>query len=384
VLFRHRKDLPAPTARSPEEPEALPAQIATSSAPQTIASNGVLPGDTPEMTDEQRFLGRMAETKRALLEKSRYPLDSRPLALKTDLLEPHHVEPTMRGLTGDRSKSHGVLITQNQDRVWISPGQPAIASISAMLQGNPAGLTISRSELTPQVEDGQGVAVAGKVLGSPLFHDDGAAPDAIAGDGTFTAQILLPSGTPKGSVVLAVDAQASGEQGTLLFNFVQTDAAPATFTQSARDALESGSVAIYVGIQVQQPGLYEVVGRLYDSNGRPLVYMRFLDQLTTASTEVRLDAFGKVILDEGGVPPFVLRDVEGAQMLEGQYPDRAPMADWPAGYTTKTYALAQLSDAEYNGADKQRKLDALDQATKDGLANIHASTPPPGEPAKAH
>jgi hypothetical protein len=318
----------------------------------------------------------MDETKRALLEKTRYPLDSRPLAMKTDLLEPHHVEPTMRGLTGDKTKSHGVLISQNQDRVWISPGQPAIASISAMLDGHPAGLTISRSELAPQIEDGQGGASPGKILANPNFHDDGVPPDAIANDGTFTAQIILPSGTPKGSVVLAVDAQASGEQGTLLFNFVQTDVAPATFTQSARDTLENGSIAIYVGIQVQQAGLYEIVGRLYDANNRPLVYMRFLDQLTTASTEVRLDAFGKVILDEGGVPPFILRDVEGAEMLEGQYPDRAPMADWPAGYTTHTYALSQLSDADYDGADKQRKIDALDQATKDGLANIKATPPP--------
>jgi hypothetical protein len=90
-----------------------------------------------------------------------------------------------------------------------------------------------------------------------------------------------------------------------------------------------------------------------------------------------------VILDEGGVPPFVLRDVEGARILLGQYPDREPMLDWPAGYTTANYPLSQLSSADYTGADKQRKIAALDEATKEGLANIRASHPAPPETAPA-
>jgi hypothetical protein len=323
----------------------------------------------------------MAETKTALLDKMRYPLDSRPLAPKTDMLLPHHVEPTMRGLAAEPGKSHGVLITQNQDRVWVSPGQPAVASITAMQNGQPVALSVQRSDLVPQIDGPGNHPTAGPVAGHPTFHDDGVAPDTLAGDGTWTAAVTLPSNGATGAVVLQVDCQAGGEQGTLLFNFIATAPAPAVFTQSARDALENGSIAIYVGVQVQVPGTYEIVGRLYDSTGAPVVYMRFLGPLTTSSTEVRLPAFGKVILDEGGVPPFVLRDVEGAEMLLGQYPDRAPMADWPGPYTTASYALNQLSDADYNGPDKQQKMTALDKATEDGLANIRANPTPPSASA---
>ena len=189
------------------------------------------------------------------------------------------------------------------------------------------------------------------------------------------ATVTVPPNTTPAALVLAVDATANDESGTLYFNFTATAPPPAVFTQTARDTLEEGSVAVYVGITVQQAGTYEIVGRLYDSTGLPLVYMRFLGELTGANTEVRLLGFGKVILDEGGVPPFVLRDVEGSEMLIGQYPDRAPMAEWLGPYTTAAYPLSSLSAAEYNGADKQRKIDALDQAARDGVQNIRASGP---------
>jgi hypothetical protein len=380
-LFRpHRVAEPNATIADPAENKPFAALSNSPGIPTSVASDGILPGDTSQMTDEQRFAARMRETKNALLEKTRYPMSSRPLAMKTDLIEPHHVEPTMRGLNGNPGGNHRVAITQNQDRLLLTPGQSAIVSITAMAENKPVAVTFQRSVLVPMIEDANQNAQAGAPIGNVSFHDDGVAPDAIASDGIWTGTVTAPSGAPSGGLELLVDAQAEGENGTLVFNFTQTQTAPASFTQAARDALESGSIAIYVGVSVQQAGRYEIVGRLYDANGAPLVYMRFIDDMTPDTKEVRLLAYGAVILDEGGVPPFTLKDVEGSLIVVGGFPDRQPMVDWPGPYTTAKYSLASLTNADNDDADKQRKIQALDKATQEGMGNIRSGTrnvPPP-------
>jgi hypothetical protein len=40
--------------------------------------------------------------------------------------------------------------------------------------------------------------------------------------------------------------------------------------------------------------------------------------------------------------------------------------------TTAKYELSQISGADYDGADKQRKLSALDHAEAEGLNNIRS------------
>ena len=325
------------------------------------------------------FRARMDETKKALLAKHRYPAMSQPLSTKTDLLLPHHVEPTVRMLGGlsDPSAPPGtaptpgkVKIQQNQDRLYLQPGQSAVASFQALLlDGSTAPVTITRSDLTREAQPDGGAA---SVVANVSFHDDGVAPDEVASDGTWTGTVTPPNdGVPCG-MTLFVDVDSGGEKGTLAYEFVETAAAPARFTQTARDALEEGSVAFYVGIAVDVPGLYEIIARVYDSTGAPISYVRFLDQLGTSSTEVRLAVFGGLLVDEGAVPPLVLREVEGHMMLLDQYPDRAMMADWPANYTSAKYDIGQFTTKPYVDPQKQAQLTALEKATQDGVDNIRS------------
>ncbi|MEO9236426.1 MAG: choice-of-anchor X domain-containing protein [Polyangiaceae bacterium] len=375
LLFRTHR-VAEPSVESSDLAENKPiVPIPNVSRPATVTSSGAFQTDTPEMTDEQRFAARMRETKNALLEKTRYPMSSRPLAMKTDLLEPHHVEPIMRGLNGNPGGNHRVAITQNQDRLLLTPGQSATVSITAMADNKPVTVTFSRSVLVPMIEDANQNAVAGSPVGNVSFHDDGVAPDTIASDGIWTGTVSTSSAAPSGGLELLVDASAEGENGTLIFNFTQVQAAPASFTQTARDVLENGSIAIYVGVSVQQAGRYEIVGRLYDANGLPIVYMRFIDEMTPDTKEVRLLAYGAVILDEGGVSPFTLKDVEGSMLVVGGFPDREPMTDWRGPYTTANYALSSLTNADNDDADKQRKIKALDKATQDGIDNVRSTKP---------
>lgn len=326
-------------------------------------------------TDEDHFRARMAETRAALMSKLHYPMGSSPLTGKSDLLLPHHVENTYRGLSGQRDGK--VLIEQRQDRLYLSPGQTAVAMIVATADAKPVAISVTRSELQREPADGGPPPVVGTVT----FHDDGVAPDEFSGDGIASGIVTPPADNAPGSLTLFVDVQANGEKGTLNFQFVMTASPPASFTQTARDALESGSVAFYVGVSVQRPGLYEIVGRVYDAHGGAIAYLRFMDQLTTDSKEVRLLAFGKLLVDEGAVPPLYLRDVEGRRMVVGEYPDRELMNDWPGPYKSATYDSKSFSDADYDGPDKQARIGALDQAEKDGLANLKGANPlPPGAP----
>lgn len=375
-FFLRPKGAPPEPARpqaddAPEVAKPLPWKpMFPNEAPEAVAKINALA--LMDASPEEKFKIQMAESRRLLLEKTKYPSESQPLALKSDLLLPHHAEPSTHGIKSPGGK---VLVTQAQDRVWVAPGQPAVVMITAKLDGAPVSVQFDSAQLVRHL-DGQ----PDTVLGTVGFTDSGSAPDQFASDGTYTGLVTTPNDGTGASLTLTVLMQAGGESGTLIFQFVQTASAPAVFTQTARDALEQGSIAIYVGIQVQKAGVYEIQGRLYDSGGAPIAYMRFYDQLTTDSTEVRLLAYGKVILDEGGVPPFVLRDVEGWRMVVGEYPDRELMTDWPAGYTTAKYDLSQLTGADYDGADKQLRLQQLSQTEQNGLNDIHNGLPAPGVP----
>jgi hypothetical protein len=325
--------------------------------------------DDPDASIEARFRARIAHDRALLAEKLRYPLNSQPLATKTDMLMPHHVDPSMHGLAAVGK----VLVTQTQDRAWISPGQPAVVSITAKLDSSPLTLQIDQATVVRHL-DGQPDAVVSQVS----FTDSGSAPDEIAGDGTYTGLVQTPSDGVGASLTLTVKCSAGGESGTLLFSFVQTAAATASFTQTARDALEEGSIAIYVGVSVQAAGKYHIQGRLYDSTGAPIALLIFQDPLDTSSTEVRLLAYGKLLLDEGGVPPFVLRDLEGWRIDSGTYPGRTLMAEWAGGYTTASYALSQLTGADYNGPDKQDRAQSINAMEASGLEDIANGRTPPG------
>jgi hypothetical protein len=325
----------------------------------------------PRNERERMFLAQQAETRQTLISKFRYPLGSQPLALKTDMLMPHHVEPLMRALSTE--KGDGKLrVEQNQSRVYLRPGQTAVASFKILYEGHPTNIDIQASNLT---REANGPAPEAKVA-SIAFHDDGVAPDEIGGDGVYTAIVATPSDNPPCGMNLFVDLASNGESGRLVFPFIQTGPEPAKFTHEARVALEDGSVVFYAGITVEQPGLFEILGRVYDSTGAPAVLCRFHDQLTTDTREIRLVAYGKVLLDEGAVPPLTLRDLEGWRFSLGQYPDRDLMDDWEGGVVSPAYSIGSFTQQSWNGPDLQSQLEAFDTSTAAGLANLQAQPGP--------
>ena len=135
-------------------------------------------------------------------------------------------------------------------------------------------------------------------------------------------------------------------------------------------------MAFYVGVNVTNPGPFEILGRVYDSAGTPVVLCRFHDNLAAGTQEVRFVAYGKLLLDEGAIPPFTLQDLEGWRFSLGQYPDRDVMDEWAGGVTTPAYDVGLFTNQDWNGGDMQSQLQALDQSTAAGLANLDSQPGP--------
>jgi hypothetical protein len=199
-----------------------------------------------------------------------------------------------------------------------------------------------------------------------VFHDDGTSPDVAGDDGVLTAAVSPPDaalGAFTGDIRLSVTLHVGSEQGVVSFPFVYTGQPPARFTGAVREAVEDGSLAIYLGVQVSRPGRYVAVGRLYDSRGQPVAMLHFNDVVTVQVGELRLLAFGKLLLDEGASSPFTLQDVQGWRMTEQGSPDREMMEMWAGPYQTASYSAAAFSEQEWDSPTKQRRLQALQTAS---------------------
>jgi hypothetical protein len=290
---------------------------------------------------------------------ARYPPTSRPIAEQPDQLRPHVLLPTVRPL--DPNRPDKVTLRQEQDRLYLVPGEAAVVTLAAAVAGSPATVVIDKAKLARF--EGTPPTLSAPIA-SVIFRDDGAPPDAIANDGVLSAAVIPPVATLvgyAGDLRLTVGVRVNGEQGEVSFPFVYTGEPPARFTGAAREAVEDGSLALYVGVEIHRAGRYLIVGRLYDAGDRPVALLQQNDIVDTTAREVRLLAFGKLLRDAGAVSPFSLRDVQGWRMVEGGYPDRELLEMWAGPYKTAAYATEAFSDREWDSPSKRNRLAGLQQ-----------------------
>ncbi len=314
----------------------------------------------------------MEEAKALVLEKTKYPPDSQPLAGKTDLMEPHHVEPTQRHLAPGKDGGAGnVVVTLTQSQLWLAEGELASAAITVTTHdGKKPTVQIHRATLYKFEAKGD---PPGAELSPMTFHDDGVAPDVAANDNVFTTTVPPRPEVMKGltsGVVLDVDLSASDERGRVQFNFASTGPVPAKFTGVVTSAIEQGSLVYRVGIEVTRAGRYSIMARLFDAQGAPAALLTFLGPLTVDSHEIVFTAFGKLLRDQKVKPPFALKDVEGHCFVQGADTDRAVMAVLPGPFLSATFDLAQLSDAEWDSPEKSKQIDVVNSTLAHGPSEI--------------
>lgn len=357
---------PPPPAAAAPAPPPVPAADPPPSGPRrgvplTTAALGERRAQLALWTQR---LQRAQQVLAAYQAATRYPFDSRPAREHADQWDPHplitndlplrlpggavtpglHVRTTQQKVFAGGSDTVALTVTATDDDGKVLP----LRILSAVTHGA-AGSSAPGARPAAQAP-----AV------TQAFVDDGSLGDAQAGDGTFTAR-LDPAGEGFGGyaglIRTELTVQSGDTPGYVAFDVVYTPGVPATWAGPVREALEDGSLDLYLAADVLEAGRYVVTGRVDDAGGRPFAFVSFNDVLAAGAQQVRLRIHGRLVRDRKPAFPLVLHDVEGFLLREDAYPDRALM---PARdglvYTTRRYSAASFSDAAYASDETARYL----------------------------
>ncbi len=343
----------APSAAAAPPPEAASVAEASAPAPSTRA-------DRSAARDlwKQR-LERARRTLDSYRHATRYPHESRPLAEHPDQVHPNLPIATERPLREPGGPAvEGLTLRTTQERVY-SQGDESVLFTVAALDGEGRTLPLQ----VPRAMAHEGATGTRPSRVAPVmvqFTDDGRGGDAIAGDNvlSFRLQPVRDGFAELDGVIRVELALQSGEHpGYAFFDVIHSPGSPATWGPGMREAVEAGSLNLYLPAQVLQPGRYVVTGRVDDADGRPLALLNFNEELGVGPTEFKLQVFGKLLRDMQPSFPLVLRDVDAFLLKPDAFPDRALMPRRIGTvHRTKPYPLAAFSAAEWSSEERNRYL----------------------------
>ena len=291
-------------------------------------------------------------------EGSKYPASSRPMSQNPDQAYPNSPVTEMNPMRGTDGRSNpNILIQSSQSRVYVAAGESVAFSLRAVEpNGNVLPLVVTRAVAAGIVTVG-----ARPTTQVPLaFADDGAGADPVAGDGAFAA-VLTPAQSGlagfHGTIRTEVRYTAGGKSGALLFDVIYSPKVPAVWAGAPREAVEDGSLAFILRVDVRQPGRYIVTGRIDDAKGQPFALATFNEVLGPGPNDIQLVAFGKLMMDAAPALPLTLRDVDGYLLKENADPDRElmPRLEGPV-LTSRSQSLKGISDAEWTSEERERYL----------------------------
>ena len=301
---------------------------------------------------------RLARAQQALTSyraSTRYPPGARPIAEHPDQARPHAVAPLSLPLARADGKLTTARVVLRQDRMFLVGDERAALTIACSDGDDPApcAITSAVAIVPPDMKD------ASSRRAVPVTFS--------AADGGAVATSFQPSaqgfGGYRGPIRIEVLLDVVGETGGASFDVGYSPAAPAIFTGRVDEAVRAGSLDLDVEVAIDAQGRYVITARVDDADGRSFAYLSENEELAAGRQPVRLRLFGKLIRDEGARSPFRLRDLEGFRLIEDAYPDRDPMvAKEGVVHTTKSYALRDFSDAEWESDEKSRHVKEL---TKD-------------------
>lgn len=367
LLWRSGSNAPSEDALLKGAASAKPQRVAPSPK-KAPSADALRPKFTysPNEADQDLANKRLARAKDSLESYkiwARYPPTSRPLSEMPDLQKPHSVQPSTQPLAmKDGKVTQKGRVTLNQDRLYLVGDETAQLHITCQTPIEPGPCEmISAQAMSSQVGD-QAVVVGPAPVN---FVDDGKG-GAIA---SFTP---ANEGFSSYHGPIGIDAQVriGSEEGRANFQVIYTPAAPARFTGKIREALENGSLCLYLQMDVTKTGRYVLAGRVDDAEGEGFAYLEFNDLVETGLREVRMCIFGLLVLDQRAKTPFTLRDVEGFLLFENRDPDRELMSVLEGKvHTTKTYPESAFSAEEWQSEEKTRTLDEFGKDVEKGIDN---------------
>lgn len=366
-------------AAAPAEP-AAPPTAARPGPPLADRRADRLADRSAERALWQQRLLRAQRTLDSYREATRYPHDSRPAAEHPDQIHPNRPIAEERPLREPGGPVvDGLVLRTTQERVFALGDESVLFTVAAVDgEGRPLPLSVPRAI----VREGPGAArpPADRPAPPPVavrFGDDGRDGDVQAGDGVLSFR-LQPARQGyaefDGLIRVELALQSGDHTGYAYFDVIHSPAAPATWDGAVREAVEAGSLNLYLPVQVQQPGRYVVTGRVDDATGRPFALVTFNDELAAGPQQFRLQLFGKLLRDRQPAWPLVLRDVDAFLLRPDTFPDRAlmPRRDGLV-HRTGRYPLGTFSDAEWTSEERSRYLAEYGrdvQEAEDHLRNL--------------
>ncbi len=294
---------------------------------------------------------------------SRFPRDSFPLNKRQlDQLQPNRRFDSKAPVThADLTVEPDMQVLLTGDKFRLVGDDTLLMTLELFADDRPVPVTIVSATARAMAVDG---SAAG--LEIPVSFSDR--------DDLVKMATLQPSGTPLGKHAGNVHVDVKYDPGNGNLALATLDAvyqpggpAPAKFTGKFREVLENGSLDIYAGVEVSEAGQYMIMANLFDASGAPAVSMLArMVALDSSSTEVKLQAFGRVIREAEAPSPFTLTNLRGYIFYPGQEPDRKSMPDYTEDYRTRQYPLDAFSDEEYWDAQKQSQIENLLAAARAG------------------
>lgn len=318
-------------------------------------------------------------------EGSKYPPGSRPMSANPDQAYPNRPVTETNPMRGDDRRSNpDILLQSSQSRVYLAAGESVAFSLRAV---EPDG-TVVPLVVTRAIAAGITLAGARPTTQVPLvFADDGGGADPVAGDGAFAAVLTPAQGGLAGfhgTIRTEVRYTAGGKNGVLVFDVMYSPKVPALWAGAPREALEDGSLAFLLRVDVRQAGRYIITGRIDDAKGQPFALATFNEVLGPGPNEVKLVAFGKLMIDAAPALPLTLRDVDGYLLKENTDPDRElmPRLEGPV-LTSRTRSLEGIADDEWTSEERQRYLTEFAKDRRQAHAELAKFDPAGPMPASS-
>ncbi|MGZ3457575.1 MAG: choice-of-anchor X domain-containing protein [Archangium sp.] len=324
----------------------------------------------------QKRLERARFTLDSYRQATRYPPQSRPIKEEPDLVYPSSPERKQPL----NKEQRDISLRLKQEKVFVAGDEVVrfFVGCENASTGQPLQCEVTSASAHPAQP-----SAAGQTGPVPLvFNDSGTQGDEVAGDGTWTTS-FQPSrqgfAAVEGTLRVEFRVRANGSaEGGAFFDILFTPAPPATFTGKVREAVEQGSLQLYVGLQVRKPGRYVMQGRVDDEAGVPFAYVSFNEELQAGAREVRFTVFGLLIREAAPDFPLQLRDVDGFLLREDTDPDRElvkPLSGYV--YTTREYTADSFSPDEWTSEERQRYLDEYSKDASEAQSQVDKLKGPP-------
>ncbi len=276
-------------------------------------------------------------------EQAAYPPSSRALGLgESDPIRDDRT-PSRISLGGPDGAAPALVVWTSA----VSYEAPKPVDLFASLET--AGRKVPALVITGDVFDS-----AGKPLGSVQYRDDGTAPDAVAGDGIWSARWhggKLAPGTGDSYLVKILATTEKGEPRQAAGGFLYGKPG-AQATGRYRDEIRDGSLIVSAEVEVLAAGRFHLEGTLYGAKGEPLGFAKASADLTVGTAWIELPFYGKMFADRKAAGPFRLGSL--ALSTVGRMPN--VLNDLAVDvYVTRAYSPQAFTRAPYGD---EKLLDA--------------------------